>query len=156
MFVCVSVVQAFSPLEPEQLVRSGRANIHSMHWNSGKAKVYVVDRSVAHGTCHARSRKPLQKSIGQRCRPNQWTDSAQTWWADSHHGGGYRFVWGWRWWRLFGTCERQMARNLTLMHFAPERLVRLGREIHRSTRSDDGKITLSIIEGPCFRIPPDA
>ena len=29
----------------------------------------------------------VAKSIGTRCRPNQWTDSAQTWWANSCHAG---------------------------------------------------------------------
>ena len=83
MYGCPSV-QAFSPLETERLVRSGRANIHSMRRNGGKTLKTVLDRSVARGTCHVRPRKPLQKSCSAGCRPNQWTDLAQTWWSDSH------------------------------------------------------------------------
>ena len=37
-----------------------------------------------------------------------------------------------------------MARDLTLLHFAPERLVRLGREGYRSTRAEASKAALSI------------
>ena len=84
MYVCPSV-QAFSPLEPEQLIGSGRVNICSMHRNGGRTMVSVLDQSVAGTTCHVRSRKPLQRSSSQGCRPNQWTDSAQAWWADSYH-----------------------------------------------------------------------
>ena len=84
LYVCTSV-QALSPLEPKRLVGSGRANNHSMHRSGGEVMVTVLDRSVARGTCRVRSHKPLQKSCSQECRSNQWTDLAQTWWADSHH-----------------------------------------------------------------------
>ena len=85
-YVCPSV-QAFSPLEIEQLIRSGRASIRSMRRSGGKTMVPVADQSVACGRCHVQSCKRVQKSIATRCRPNQWTDSAQTRWADRHHGG---------------------------------------------------------------------
>ena len=85
LYVCLSV-QAFSPLEPDQLVGSGRANIHLMHRNGGNTMVTDSNRSVSRSTCHVRSCKPLQTSCSPGCRPNQWTDSAQTCWADSYHG----------------------------------------------------------------------
>ena len=62
MYVCPSV-QVFSPLEPERLVGSGRANMHSMRRNGGKTMVTVSHRSVGRDTCHVRSHKPLQKKL---------------------------------------------------------------------------------------------
>ena len=56
-------VQAFSTLEPKGLVGWGRANIHSMCRKGRKTMVMASDQSVAPGTCHVRSRKPLQKSV---------------------------------------------------------------------------------------------
>ena len=64
VFVCMSAcpsVRAFSPLEPERLVGSGRANIHSMRRDGGKTMATVSDRSVERGTCLERSRKALHK-----------------------------------------------------------------------------------------------
>ena len=58
-------VHALSPLESERLVGSGRANIHSMRRNSGKTKVSLIDRSVARGMCHVRSRKPFEKDVAR-------------------------------------------------------------------------------------------
>ena len=55
--------KAFSPLEPERLVRSGRMNVGSVRRNGGKTMVPAADRSVARGTCHGQSRKPLQKIV---------------------------------------------------------------------------------------------
>ena len=77
------------------------------------------------------------------------------------HGGPIATVedvihWGCRRWRPLHTCERHVTGNFSLLHFAPERLVQLGRERHRLTRTDDGKIALSIIEGSWVRIPPGA
>ena len=52
---------------------------------------------------------------------------------------------GCRLWRPLHTCERHVTRDSTLLHFAPERLVQLGRERHGSTRKDDGKTSESIV-----------
>ena len=46
---------------------------------------------------------------------------------------------GCRRWRPLHTCERHVKRDFTLLYFAPERLVRFGRERHHSNRTDDGK-----------------
>ena len=112
LHVCLSVypsVQAFWSPEHERLVRSGRANIRSMRrsgrkddgaccrligcrWQVPRAIVPVADRSVTRGRCHVLSCKKLQKSIGTRCRPNQWRDSGQTWWTDSHRS--HHIPWG--------------------------------------------------------------
>ena len=47
--------------------------------------VLVTDGSVARGTCHVRSRKPLQETSCQECRPNQCTSTTETSWANGHH-----------------------------------------------------------------------
>ena len=85
-------VKEFIPLEPKRLGRSGRTNYRSMRWNGRKTMARVWDRLVAHGTCHVRSRKPLQNISSLGCRPKQLTDSTQTLWTDSHHGLAQLFL----------------------------------------------------------------
>ena len=62
--VCL-YVQALLPLEPERLVGSRRADIHSMRRNGGKTMVLLLDQSFARGTCYVRSRKALQKVVAK-------------------------------------------------------------------------------------------
>ena len=68
--VCVFVspsVEAFLPLEPEEMARSGRANnIHSLRRNDGKTMVTVSDRSVARGTCDLAN--PCKQVVAQVVR----------------------------------------------------------------------------------------
>ena len=56
----------------------------------------------------------------------------------------------------YGTCHCHVTRDFTFLHFAPKRQVLFGREGHRSNRTDEGKIALSIIERQWVRIPSDA
>ena len=73
--VCLSVcpsVQAFSSLEPEQLVGSGRSNIHSIRRNGGKTMVTVLDRwlHVPRATCDRANpcQKVVSQGVGKRIR----------------------------------------------------------------------------------------
>ena len=43
----------------------------------------------------------------------------------------------------YDTCLWYVARDLTVLHFAPEWLVRFVQERHRSTRTDHGKTMVS-------------
>ena len=151
MFVCVSVFPSIFAFGARTAgpIRTSEYSFDAPEQR--KTMVPVTDRSVARGTCQARSRKSLQKLIGQRCKPNQRTDSAQTWLADRHHGSCGGGDGG-----AFLQRVRHLTRDLVLLHFAPERLARLGRERHRSTRTDDGKIVLPIVEGSWVRSPSDA
>ena len=151
MYVCPSV-QAFLSLEPERLVKPGRANIYSMRQNGGKTMVTVSNRLVARGTCHVRSRNPCKKVVvrgaGQtngRIRPKLCMSIATL---------GEQLPMGNRRWRPLGTCHRHVPSGFLNSFIVPERLARLGRERHRSTGTDGGKITLSVTEGSWVRIPP--
>ena len=120
----VSYVQAFSPLEPERLVRSRRVNVGSMRRNGGKTMVPVADRSVARGTRHVRSRKSLP--IFFFVRPAHQTSGRIRF---NHRRpvvtmGGQVQLEGQRRSRPLYTCDRHVARDLTLVHFAQERLDR--------------------------------
>ena len=140
VFVCRSVcpsVLAFSPPEPERLVGSGLTNIHSMRRNSGKTMVMVLDRSVAHGMCHVRSRKPLHKSCSPDCKLGGLIVTI----GICHHS------WGRRRWRHLYTCGRHVNSDFIISVLAHEWRVRLRREGHRSTLTDCGKIASSIVEG---------
>ena len=46
----------------------------------------------AHCTCWARARNLHLFCIFQGCRPNQWTDTTQTLWADAHQRGAGAIV----------------------------------------------------------------
>ena len=149
MYACMSICPSISPLEPERLVWSGRANIQSMRQNGGKTMLTVSDRLVARGKCQVRWCKPLQKRCSQGCRINERTDSAQTWWADIHHGWA-QSVFSNRLWRPF---TRAGGTWIMIWVFAHERRVQLGREGHRSTRTDGSKIALLIVGVSWVRIP---
>ena len=147
--VCMSL-QALSPLESERLVGSGRANNHSMRRNGGKTLVTVSDRPVARGTCHVRSRKPLQKDVAQgagqtngKIRLKPPISIAKL--SGQLSSGNQR-------WRPLGTCRSHVPSDFIDSLIAPEQRVRLGREGHRSTRTDGGKISSSILEGSWVRI----
>ena len=154
-YVCMSV-QALSPLEPKRLFGSGRTNIHSICRNSGMTMATVSDRFVTQGTCHVRSRKPLQKSSSRGCRRNQWTDWAKTL-CDDGHLRRTKFVWGYIGAALLAratvTCHRHVPNYFMHSFIAAERLARLRGEGNRSTWTDGGKIALSIVEESCDRIP---
>ena len=132
--VCMYFRQAFSTLEPKRLVGSGRANSHSMRRSGGKTMATVSNRSVAHGTCHVRSRKPLQKN----CTPGSGQTNKRT---RLKLGGLIATVdglhpWERRRWRPLHTCGRHVNSDFIISVFAYERRVRLGREGHRSTWRD--------------------
>ena len=61
----------------------------------------------------------------------------------------------------YGKFHYHMARDMILLHFVPERLVELGRERHRSTRTDNGHISETLhpsfllLEPSRIRVPPD-
>ena len=128
MNVCSSV-RAFWPLEPERLVRSGRANIRSMRWSGGKTTVPVADRLVAHDRYNVPfCKKSLVNVAGQTNGQNRLKlgGPIATMGGGGADGGALH------------TCDRHVTRDFTLLYFAPERLVRLGQERHRSTRKDGG------------------
>ena len=56
-------------------------------------------------------------------------------------------------WRPLGTCHRHVRSDFINSFIAPERRGRLGREGHRSTGTDGGKIASSIVEESWVRIP---
>ena len=146
-------VQAFWPLEPEQLVRSGRANIHLMRGSGGKPMVPIANRPVALGTCHVQSCKSCKNH--ERHATGQTNGRIRLKLGGPITTMGDMIHWRCQRWRPLHTCERHVTRDFTLLHFAPEQPVRLGRERHHLTRRDDGKIALSIIEGSWVRFPTD-
>ena len=131
----------FSPLEPERLDRSGRARVRSMRRDGGKTMAPIADRSVAHGTYHLRSSKPLQKSIGKHCKPKRWTDTGH-WWADSHHSGyvllGVATV------APLYTCDRHVDNDFVNLYLVAERLVQSGPGRCHSTHINGRKTSKSI------------
>ena len=144
-------VKAFSTMEPKRQVRSGWANIHSMHRSGGKTMVTISKQSVARGTCQVRSRKLLQKSCSPGCRSNHSTDLAENL-CDRWPLYGDKIRLGIRWCCPFGICHSHVPSDFINSFIAPERLARFGREGHFSTRTDNGKIALSIVEGSWVRI----
>ena len=110
-FTPLVCTQAFSPLEPEWLVRSGRGRHRLTRRNGGQTMVPISERPVPIVTSN---RKPLQKSIGNSYRPNQckWTDSAQAWWAYLQPPWVGTCFCGRPRWRLLGTTERQVNSDL--------------------------------------------
>ena len=109
--------QAFSPLEPERLIGSGRANIHSMRQNSGKTMVPVPDRSVAHGTCDRANAciKPAVRGTGQTIGQIRLT-------LGGHMVGPIRL--GKRRLRPLHSCERHVNSVFSISVFAHKRRVR--------------------------------
>ena len=92
MYVCVYVcMSTCSSIYASGARTAGRIGMGEYSFDAPerrKTMVPVADRSVSRGRCHKQFCKKLQNNFSQGCRPNQWTDSAQTWWAHSHHGWG--------------------------------------------------------------------
>ena len=63
LWTLFSLSQTFSSLKSERLVRSWRARYHSKRRNGGETMVPFAEQLVPLGTCHVRSRKPLQKAL---------------------------------------------------------------------------------------------
>ena len=82
MYVCPSIFA--SGARTAGLIGSGGYSFDARERRNDKGNSFGPIACTWH--VPRRSRKPLEKSCSLGYRPNQWTDSAQTWWAKSHYG----------------------------------------------------------------------